>query len=103
MLAIKNNWLLKAKLNVIADQVGQTLPREMSLLLNVARWVFLQPGTPTVDLFASGYTWKLEVFVSPVPDPMALDTDALYIQWDGLWLYTFPQHQFLVLCYRSSG
>ena len=102
-LAIDNNWLLRARhipgrLNVIADQLsrsGQTLPTEWSLHPDVARWVFSQLGTPTVDLFATRYNRKLDVFVSPVPDPWALETDALSIQWDGLWAYAYPPPQIL--------
>lgn len=102
-LAIRNRWLLKARhipgrLNVIADQLsraGQTLPTEWSLRPDVVKWVFSQLGTPMVDLFATRFNKKLDTFVSPVPDPMALDTDALSIPWDNLWAYAYPPHQIL--------
>ena len=102
-LAINRRWTLRARhipgrLNVIADQLsrsGQVLPTEWSLHPQVVQWVFHQSWTPLVDLFATRYNHKLPVFVSPVPDEQALDTDALSMSWEGLDAYAYPPHQIL--------
>lgn len=102
-LAIQKKWQLRARhipgrLNVIADQLsraGQLLPTEWSLHPDVAHWIFQHLGVPLVDLFATRYNNKLPLFVSPVPDPRALDTDALSMSWENLMAYAFPPHQIL--------
>ena len=102
-LAIQLNWTLKARhipgrLNVIADQLsrdGQTIPTEWSLHPEVVDWIFLQMGRPHIDLFATRHNRKLPLFVSPVPDPLAWDTDALSMDWEGLEAYAYPPHQIM--------
>ena len=103
-LAINMKWQLRARhipgrLNVIADQLsraGQILPTEWSLHPNVVDWIFQRLGNePLVDLFATRHNCKLPIFVSPVPDPQALDTDALSMSWENLTAYAFPPHQIL--------
>ena len=44
---------------------------------------------PMVDLFATKLNHKLPVYVSPVPDSQAWETDALNISWEGLDAYVF--------------
>ena len=56
-----------------------------------------------VDLFATRYNRKLDLFVSPVPDPLALDADALSISWENLWAYAFPLIRSWRQFSRSSG
>ena len=46
--------------------------------------------TPHVDLFATLLNHKLPLFVSPVPDPKAWDTNALNLNWTGLTSYAYP-------------
>jgi ribonuclease HI len=103
ILAIHNKWNLKARhipgrLNVIADQLsraGQVLPTEWSLHQDVVQWIFQELGTPMVDLFATKYNNKLMLYVSPVPDTQAMDTDALSISWENMSAYAYPPHQIL--------
>lgn len=52
--------------------------------------LFLLWGTLMVDLFATCFNRKLEVFFSVVPDPWAVVEDALQYLWDNLDAYTFP-------------
>ena len=91
-------------MNVIADQLsraGQTLPTEWSLHPEVVRDLFRQWGKPHVDLFATRYNHKCDLFVSPVPDPLALATDALSFDWDHLWAYAYPPPQILTKVLRK--
>ena len=89
---------IPGRLNVIADQLsrsGQILPTEWSLRQDIADSIFAIWGHPLIDLFATRYNNKCQVFVSPVPDPMALDADALSISWEAMSAYAFPPHQIL--------
>ena len=95
---------IPGRLNVIADQLsrqGQILPTEWSLHPDVVNWLFLKWGSPLVDLFATRYNAKRPLFVSPVPDPQALDTDALSVDWEGMWAYAFPPRQLLPAVLRK--
>ena len=103
-LLIANNWTLKARyipgsLNVIADQLsrqGQILPTEWSLHHQVVKDLFSRWGTPQVDLFATRYNRKCECFVSPAPDPLAWEVDALTLDLEGLVAYAYPPQQILL-------
>ena len=48
-----------------------------------------------MDLFATRLNRKLPVFVSPVADPEAWDTDALSISWEDMNVYAFPPYKIL--------
>ena len=86
-----NQWTLKARyipgsLNVIADQLSrqeQTLPTEWSLHPLVVQDLFKRWGHPLVDLFATRYNNKCQVFVSPAPDPLAWQVDAFTLDLEG--------------------
>jgi len=103
-LIIRYDWTVKARyipgrLNVIADQLsrsGQVLPSEWSLSHHVVQWLFSRWGTPHVDLFATRHNKKCPVFVSPAPDPLAWEVDALSLSLEGLSAYAYPPHQILL-------
>ena len=81
------------KLNVIADQLsraGQILPTEWSLHPQLLERLWGVWEKPLVDLFATKHNKKLSLYVSPVPDPMAMAVDALSIDWTGMWGYAYP-------------
>ena len=89
---------IPGRLNVIADQLsraGQILPTEWSLHEGIVQSLFGRWGPPNIDLFATRYNKKCPVFVSPVPDPLALEADALSISWEGMSAYAYPPHQIL--------
>ena len=94
----KGRFFLRARhipgrLNVIADQLsreGQILPTEWSLHQELADLLFSKWGRPPIDLFATKYNTKCPLFVSPVPDPEAMDVDALSLPWDNLEVYAYP-------------
>ena len=86
---------IPGRLNVIADQLsraGQILPTEWTLHQDLVKLIFSHWDPPLLGLFASRYTNRLPVYVSPVPDPMALDVDALSMSWEGLDAYAYPPH-----------
>ena len=43
----------------------------------------------TVDLFATSLSFCLQVYFSPVNDPLVVGTDAFLQDWNGLQAYTF--------------
>lgn len=103
------NFTLRArhipgKLNVIADQLsrrGQVLPTEWTLRQDLVEMIFHHWSRPLVDLFATRYTRRLPSFVSPVPDPEALEVDALSISWENLDAYAYPPHVILTSVLRK--
>ena len=42
-----------------------------------------------MDLFATRHNHKLPLFVSPVPDPLAWEVEALHLDWTGLLGYAY--------------
>ena len=98
-----NQWFLKARhipgsLNVLADELsrkGQILPSEWMLHPDIVRSVFAIWDTPNVDLFATRFNSQCPTFVSPAPDPSAIDVDALSISWEGMNAYAYPPHQIM--------
>ena len=50
---------------------------EWELFRSVFQATTIQWGSPHVDLFATSLNYKLQVFVSPVPDPKAYAVDAM--------------------------
>jgi len=89
---------IPGRLNVIADQLsrkGQNLPTEWSIHQEAIDRVFSMWLRPLIDLFATRHNSKCPMFVSPVPDPLALDVDALSLVWEGMEAYAYPPHQIL--------
>jgi len=102
-LVMERDWRIQAtyipgRLNVIADQLsrkGQTLPTEWSVHPQAIRQIFKLWFTPNIDLFATRYNTKCQLFVSPVPDDLAIEVDALSMDLEGLEAYAYPPHQIL--------
>lgn len=46
--------------------------------------------TRHLDLFATCLNHQLSPNVSPVPDPLAFQLDALLMNWTGLFTYAIP-------------
>ena len=86
------------KVNILADflsRPGMILQTEWTLAHNVLQPVWSQWHKPLIDLFATQFSRRLQMYVSPVPDPGALGTDALSMSWVGLTAYAFPPIQIL--------
>ena len=80
-------------LNVMADLLSrsnQVQSTEWSLHPQVFKQICQKWFTPHVDLFATHLNHKLPLYVSPIPDPRAWDTDALNIDWTNLTAYAYP-------------
>ena len=84
---------IPGRLNVIADKLsrlGQTIQTEWSLLPEVFQKLCSKWHRPQIDLFATRFNHKLPLFVSPVPDTLAVAVDALTLPWEDLDAYAFP-------------
>jgi len=103
LYAESQQWLLTAKhvpgkLNILADQLsrrGQSIQTEWELHQEAAQLLFNRWGTPLVDMFATKFNKKLRLYMSPVPDPQALEIDSLSVPWEGLDGYAFPPHSII--------
>ena len=85
---------IPGRLNVIADKLsrlGQTIQTEWSLLPEVFQKLCSKWHRPQIDLFATRFNHKLPLFVSPVPDTLAVAVDALTLPWEDLDAYAFPR------------
>ena len=60
----------------------------------MAHHVFDIWGQPNINLFAIRDN-KCPTFVLPTPDARAPDTDALTMDWEGMFAYAFPPQQIL--------
>ena len=79
--------------NVLADQLSRpsrSMSTEWSLHPDIFRHIQKTVDLGVVDLFATRSNFKLLMFVSPYPDPLAWKVDALKISWEGLVAYAFP-------------
>jgi len=84
---------IPGRLNVLADLLSrrhQVIHTEWSLSPQIAHQIWKVWGQPHLDLFATASNAKLPTFVSPYPDPLAWETDALSLSWKGMWAYAFP-------------
>ena len=80
-------------LNVITDKLSrhkQVIQTEWSLLQEIFNPLCRRWHAPAVDLFATRFNHKLPRFVSPVPDRLAWQVDALSLRWEDLDAYAFP-------------
>jgi len=103
LYAEAQGWILASKhvpgrLNILADQLsrrGQSIQTEWELHQEAAQALFDRWGQPLIDLFATRLNAKLPLFISPVPDPLALGVDALSVPWEGMTAYAFPPHRII--------
>ena len=80
-------------LNVLADVLSRAhmvVSSEWTLTPDVLEPVWRTWFKPQIDLFATKFSKRLELYISPVPDPEAWGVDALSIRWDNLVGYAFP-------------
>jgi hypothetical protein len=80
-------------MNVLADQLSrpnQILPTEWTITHQKLTPVWERWGKPMIDLFATRYSKRLPLYVSPVKDPEAWKIDAFQLNWTNLEAYAFP-------------
>ena len=89
---------LSGSLNVLADLESREGPisTEWSLDTKTFRWLATLSPPLQVDHFATRHNHQLPSFISPCPDPTALDVNALVVPWSR-WdsIYLFPPSQLL--------
>ena len=86
------------KLNILADFLSRShmiLPSEWTLTHRVLESVWEKWFRPHIDLFATRFSRRLPLFVSPVPDPQAWAVDALSLPWTNMSAYAFPPFSIL--------
>ena len=86
------NTLDHPNLNVLADlqsRPHQVLSWEWTLQQSVFSRLRTRFPDMEVDLFATRLNNRLPWFVSPFPDPLAVDSDAWTMSRDGLQAYAF--------------
>ena len=91
-------------LNMMVDALSrsnQTQSTEWSLHPQVFKQVCRKWFTPHVDLFVTCLKHKLPLYVSPIPDQHARDTDALNINWSGLVPYVYPPMGLLLIVIKK--
>ena len=84
---------IPGKLNVLADALSrhkQIIPTEWSIHPKIPLLLWGIWGRPHVDMFATRHNHKLPTFVSPVPDPMAYNVNAMNMDWDNMFVYAYP-------------
>lgn len=81
------------RFNTLADSLSRShsiVATEWTLARSVLKPVWEAWWTPHIDLFATQFSHRLPVYVSPVPDPHAYAVDAFSISWSGLLSYAYP-------------
>ena len=83
---------IPGRLNVIADGLSRDTPLHTEWTLNreVFQQVLQHFPTMQIDLFATRHNNRLQQFVSPFQDPLAIAVDGLTFDWEGRDLYAFP-------------
>ncbi|XP_070184795.1 uncharacterized protein [Littorina saxatilis] len=96
---------LPGRLNTLADALSRSdrvLRSEWTITHGALLRLWAQVQKPLVDLFATRFSKRLPVFVSPFPDPQAWRVNALDISWTGLEAYAFPPFQLLSRVIRKA-
>ena len=81
----------RRELEAVCKAADLLFPRLTNYLqLTICQEIWKVLGTPQVDLFATALNHRLPRYMSPCPDPQALEVDAMYQRWDNLEAYAFP-------------
>ena len=94
------------KLNILADALSRAhmiLPTEWTVVHRVLEPIWVAWFKPQIDLFATRFSRRLPLFVSPVPDPQAWAVDALSLPWTNFLGYAFPPFPILGKVIRKAS
>ena len=97
---------VSGKLNILADALSRAhmiLPTEWTVVHRVLEPIWVAWFKPQIDLFATRFSRRLPLFVSPVPDPQAWAVDALSLPWTNLLGYAFPLFPILGKVIRKAS
>ena len=86
---------IPGKLNVLANLLSrpkQILATEWTIARQTLEPVWTLYSKPMVDLFATEFSNRLNLYMSPIKDPKALGRDAFSISWLGMEAYAYPPH-----------
>ena len=93
----QNIWLtavhIPGKCNKVADKMSREFDvnTEWSLSLNIFHLIEKQfDFCPEIDLFATRLNYKVDKYVSWLPDPSFIAVDAFSISWAGMKIYAYP-------------
>ena len=78
------------RLNVVADKLSRLGHPNRVVSPSKGLPINMQQVAPASDLFATRFSNKLPLFVSPVPDSLAWAVDTLSLPWEDLDAYAFP-------------
>ena len=93
------------RINILADALSRShmvLPSEWTLAHSVLCPIWEAWHKPMIDLFATKFSKRLPLYVSPVPDPEAWAVDALSFSWTNLQGYAFPPFPILGKVLRKA-
>ncbi|KAK7105998.1 hypothetical protein V1264_017305 [Littorina saxatilis] len=96
---------LPGKLNVLADSLSRSfkvMHSEWTITHQALLRLWAQVEKPPIDLFATRFSRRLPIFVSPFPDPEAWEVNALEIPWNNLQAYAFPPIPLLARVLRKA-
>ena len=83
---------IPGKFNVLADRVSRIdkiVKTEWALDQSIVNSIFQMFNYPNLDLFATRFSHKLPLYVSPVLDNQAFAIDAFSMNWNNLHAYAF--------------
>lgn len=89
-IAIQNNITLKAA-HLAAHSFELKRRSSIEVKGSTYRMVYEQ-GKPMINLFASKWNHKAQIFCSWIPDQKAVAINALSIFWDKMIGYAYPQY-----------
>jgi hypothetical protein len=81
------------RLNTWADRLSrpdQVITTEWALKQAVADEIFAHLGRPDLDLFANRDNYKLPIFIGSERDAIAFASDAMSLDWKGMFTFAFP-------------
>ena len=84
---------IPGRFNVLADRLSRMdkpIKTELALDQSIVNSIFQIFSYPNVDVFATRFSHKLPLYVSPVLDNQALAIDAFSMKWNLLQAYAFP-------------
>ena len=96
--AHSRGWSLSARhvagsANILADLLSRPdkiIQTEWTISHQALERIWSVWEKPMIDLFATKFSRRLPLYVSPVPDPQAMHVDALDLDWTNLQAYAFP-------------